>query len=127
MVQWFVTHPFLPLVLILLFLLVQVCRKIGAIFVPNLLSAIATDLRKTGTKLRQTGGEAAGIRVRGRYVFRIPPHHEGYFMLLCRIPLFGTVWLNRVIRNLKVDIVFRLLGCFPELCGDNLRPSMLCF
>lgn len=39
----------------------QVCRKISALFVPNLLAAISADLRRTGTKLSQSGGVPAGI------------------------------------------------------------------
>eukprot|EP00903_Cladosiphon_okamuranus_P015157 g14015.t1 len=41
-----------------------VCRKISAVFVPNLLAAITADLRRTGTKLSQSGGMAANVHAK---------------------------------------------------------------
>lgn len=39
----------------------QMCRTIGSLFVPNLLSAVAADLRRTGTKLSETKNMTAGV------------------------------------------------------------------
>lgn len=69
----------------------QVCRKISALFVPNLLAAIATDLRRTGTKLSQSGGMTASIPAR-RYV------------LLCTVYFGGGC----VIAVLELRCCFRL-------------------